>query len=82
MKRFPSAARARKILGNGECFVAVMMAMASNARKSRKRKECYRAVIRAWKEDTDERDFIYFCAQASFGALHGRFHVQTKLTKK
>lgn len=82
MKPFTSAARARKILGNGECFVAVMISMAANARKSRKRKEYYRAIIRAWREDTDERDFIYFCGQTAFGALRGRFHVQAKLTKK
>ena len=46
-----------------EAFVAIMFQMAMRARKSRKAKEYLRAVIRTWKADVDERDFIYFCGK-------------------
>lgn len=55
-----------------EAFVAVMLAMSIKAGKSRKRKEYLRAIIRTWKADEDELDFIYFAAQVAGEVLFCR----------
>lgn len=61
-------------------IVAILMAMASWTRKSRKRKEYYRHVVRVAKLDPEQSDdFIYFAATAASMALQGQVHVQTSL---
>ena len=60
--------------------VAILMAMASRTKKSRKRKEYFRHVVRIAKLDPEEADdFIHFAATAASMALQGKVLVSTNL---
>ena len=60
--------------------VAILMAMASWTRKSRKKKEYYRHVVRIARLDPEQSDdFINFAATAASIALKGKAHVQTSI---
>ena len=50
----------------------MLAALANRSRKSRKRKECYRALIRL-NTPPSESDFIYFTAMAAATQLYKRF---------
>ncbi len=72
-----------RIINSGigdSAVVSILMAMATWTRKSRKRKEYYRHVVRIAKLDPEEADdFIYFAATAASMALQGKVHVSTSL---
>lgn len=62
-------------------IVAILMAMAGRTKKSRKRKEYFRHVIRIAKLDPDQADdFIYFAATAASMAIRGQASVAITLT--
>lgn len=71
MKRPPTIRTLRRIFSD-EPYAAMLAALANRSRKSRKRKECYRALIRL-NTPPSESDFIYFTAMAAATQLYKRF---------
>jgi len=60
-----------------EAFVTIMIGLYHHAKKSRKRKEYLRAIIRTTRQDTDGRHYLYFLGQIAVDILNKQ-ETQTK----
>ena len=71
MKR-PPTIRTLRLIFSDEPYAAMLVAMINKTRKSRKRKEYLRALIRL-NTPPSESDFIYFTAMTAATQLYRRF---------
>ena len=72
-KRPPKIKTLRRIFCTDEPYAHQLAVLANKHRKSRKRKECYREIIRLNTPD-HESDFVYFLAKTAEKWLHQKVY--------
>ena len=68
MKRTPTIRTLRRIFSD-EAYAHNLAILANRSRKSRKRKEAYRALVRL-NNPPSESDFVYHLGRAAYKELH------------